>query len=426
MAEPNPFSSLLPTTQNLDLQRRAEFAQDPGDSFWARQAGRAGLDTRRALLEQGIALSPQDERALSTDRIMGGAQKRLAEMVKDGSLDPLDAQEQVINETMQAFMQAGDYTAAQSMLPSLNQIRTYREELNKLRSEQIENVAQAEQAVAGGRLSDTRGRVLEAESPSRIQLNIARAGQADRSPAARAGSVAGGGGGVLKSEQADVRALGQGTMNLFERLADLSTIMQVAPGAASISGQAVNTGGQFLKGIHNFLAGKGSVSASDIESLDAEQQRIVERNMQSGRAQRVAQAQSLGMTVTQYESLVVETAYALARVNDPGGRLSNNDFDYALKQLGAVQDAESAKAAFAAIAQRAYGNYKNRMKTYEPGVAEELYGTMTQNIEAGWKTFESAWGGKTIKDAAKGGKGGSVVADRPAHIQQILDAAGVK
>src|SRR5207344_222952 len=70
-----------------------------------------------------------------TQQIMGRSQTMMSELVKNGELDPLDAQERAIRSAMSDFMSVGDYQAAQGLLPGLNQIRTYRAELGKLKAE---------------------------------------------------------------------------------------------------------------------------------------------------------------------------------------------------------------------------------------------------------------------------------------------------
>lgn len=420
---PNPFGALINTPEVLDLRRRAEFAQQTtGMDFWAQEAGRAGLNLRRGLLEQGLAISPEDERSLQTQHIMKASQQRLAALVQSGEVTPMDAQEKVITETMAAFMKAGDYQAAQSLLPGLNQIRTYRLEQEKLRTESVENLATAGKETAAASLSNTQSVVAAARAPGQIAADTALANQRnadarlkDRTdPNIRAGGKGGAGPvmGLTNKDQEEIRANQAGVLNLFARMDDLSTIMNEAPQAASAVGGVVNTAGQYLKGVHTFLVGKGAVTSGDLSGLTEAQKAIVARNNFDNRTAMARQAASLGMNVTRYQSLVVETAYALARVNDPGGRLSNNDFDYAMKQLGAVQDPASAKAAFAAIASRAYQNVKNRMKVYNEATIDEYFRPGLNEIEEAYADFNSKWG----TDGQGSGDTGI-----PADVQAILD-----
>ena len=104
MAEPNPFAGLIPSPDNLTARRELEFAeQSKGQSFWAQEAGRSGLKARQEAMRQGIAMGPEDARAIAAQNIMAGAQKRLADLVRSGTVDPLDAQEVAISEAKSAL-----------------------------------------------------------------------------------------------------------------------------------------------------------------------------------------------------------------------------------------------------------------------------------------------------------------------------------
>jgi hypothetical protein len=106
----------------------------------------------------------------------------------------------------------------------------------------------------------------------------------------------------------------------------------------------------------------------------------------------------MGMkNITAYNSAVIDTAYAMARAMDPGGRLSNNDFAFALEALGAVQDAVSAKAAFAAIAERAYKRYKATIKAEGTAEMKHLFPEQMVNIEESYKQFHDRWGGSRVR-----------------------------
>lgn len=428
MADQNPFAAIFQTPEMLDARRRYEFAeQSKGQDFWVKAAGMQGLDLRRDLLAKGIGLGPEDRRALQTQEIMGRAQRNLAEMIKNGDLDPLDAQEEVIRRAMGDFMTMGDYQSAQGLLPGLNQIRDYKLNLEKLRSEGVENRASAFKSTAEGQ------RAL-AVTPSEIQKNqseslenVAQAGQAEAygrqadagayrnraqgdlynrtDPNLRA-SGSKDGGAVTPQEAARVRQQGSGALNLFDRMADLSTFYQKAPIVASKTAAGENIGFQYLQGFWNSLKRSGGsvggfegLSDSAADGAGGQSPKAIVRQHSD---EIVATAKKLGFRdITQFESLVIDAAYALARANDPGGRLSNNDFTFALQSLGAVQDQQSALKAFRALAKRGYDNFKNLKKTYQPEAWNDNFSNMESEVEAGFKNFEATYGSSDVKDVQK-------------------------
>lgn len=135
MPENNPFGYLLQTPEIVNALRRAEFEkQSEGQDFWSQAAGRQGLSAREAMIASGRGLNPEDIRALKTQEILGRSQKSLAEAVQSG-MDPLRAQETAISGAMREFMAAGDYQAAQGLIPHLNTVRTYLDEQAKLQAE---------------------------------------------------------------------------------------------------------------------------------------------------------------------------------------------------------------------------------------------------------------------------------------------------
>ncbi len=416
MAETNPFQYLLQTPDVLRAQRQQRFdAENPvdGSDFWVRQMGAAGLQMRQNLVEQGKWLNADDRKALVTQGVMANAQKNIADMVKSGKMDPMDAQELAVKQAMSEFMALGDFRSAQSLLPGLNSIRQYREELSKLKSETAENQAQTvesesktienlTQADRIGKLlpseiSENKGQTAQAEAAAR--MNDAHARLYDRTdPNIRA---AGAGGGsarkILPSRQAELTEGFAATMGVFDSLNELSLFMEQVPEAASAPGKVVNTAAQYVSGMHNFLAQRGTTEKDVFKNLTEDQQALARKGM----AQRAKNAASLGMNVTAYNSAVIDTAYAMARAMDPGGRLSNNDFAYALEALGAVQDARSAKAAFAAIARRAYTRYKNTVKGEGTKEISELFPEQMGSIEGDYAEFEKRWGGAHIIEADK-------------------------
>lgn len=408
MAEQNPFASLVMTPENLSLMRQVRFDdENKGENFWVRSAGRAGLEMRQSLLNRGIALGPEDKRAIDTQAIMAGAQKRLADLVKTGSVDPLDAQETVITETMSAFMQAGDYQAAQSLLPGLNQIRTYRGEMDKLRSESEENRAQAYSAtsagdvryartpaqidadrarakasLAAGRASDARARLADRTDPN---LRKGRSGSGEDAPSLSAAA-----------EREHQQAIA-GTLTLFDTMNDLIQIVEQSPAALSAGAGVQTDASRYIRGFQEYLQQRGS-SVGGFQSLSSDPAATVEGNISPkelvarNRARIDATAKSLGVDRTLFESTVIDAAYALARANDPGGRLSNNDFDFSLRMLGAVQDPASARASFANLARRTIEKHRARMRSIGSKNKSTYFSEQDADVEGTYASFEKRYG----------------------------------
>lgn len=429
MAESNPFEALLMTPENLSLMRQAQFnAENQGENFWVRSAGRAGLEARNALLQRGIALGPEDQRALTTQAIMQGSQKRLADLVKTGKLDPMTAQEQVITETMSAFMQAGDYAAAQSLLPGLNQIRTYRAEIDKLRSEEAENKAQAYSATATGDVRYLRADAqIEADEALAEQRRAAgRASDAtarlrDRTDPNR--SRGGGGKGEGPSLSAAAEREQQqgiaGTLNLFNTMNDLIQIVEQFPFVTSKAAGVHTDIQQTFTGINNYFASTGKGAKEwDIVSL-SDDPKDARGGAQSPRAIAISKeaqirqkAAKLGVPVTVFRSAVINAAYALARANDPGGRLSNNDFDFAMQMLGAVEDPAAARASFANLARQAHAAHKARMRSIGSKNVEKFFSEQDADVDATYKAFTERYGKLgTPEGAPKPDKDGWIVID---------------
>jgi len=423
----NPFDSLRPLTPGgLERQRTADMlALQPNASFWVREAGLSGIKARRRLADKGIAVTPEDQRAITTQEIMAGAQKRLADLVKSGGLDPMDAQEQAIKETMQAFMQAGDFEAAQGLLPGLNQIRTYKDEQNKLRSETAENLAQGQQALSAADLSDERATDLVEKRPSAIRLNEARAGYYDRMPQPRAPGKGDEEGPTMSERaQTDGMEVLRSTFTVYDTMHDLLQLVTQSPGVMS-GAAGVQAGIQNkMQGLANYFSSKGgniggfeNLSTSPDDSRDS-----------GGKSPKLIAAQSrqktykladrLNVDRTLFESMVINAAYSIARANDPGGRLSNNDFDYALQMLGAVDDPAAAKAAFANLARQTKDKYTSWVRSIGSKNAQTYFSEQIADAAASYNAFEELWGqlGETPKKAAES----SFAGQRPADIDEIL------
>lgn len=435
MAEPlNPFDSLRPLTPGgLERQRTADMlALQPNASFWVREAGLSGIRARRRLADRGIAVTPEDQRAIATQEIMAGAQKRLAELVKTGGLDPMDAQEQAIKETMQAFMQAGDFEAAQGLLPGLNQIRTYKDEQNKLRSEAAENLAQGQQALSAAALSDERTADIFTQRPGKMantaaqtQERLAHARYWDRMPQAKAPGKGDGEGPTMSEKaQSDGMEVLRSTFTVYDTMHDLLQLVTQTPGVMS-GAAGVQAGIQNrLAGLDAYFKSKGSniggfeslsTNPDDARASDGKSPKLIAAQK---RQQVYKVADRLNVDRTLFESMVINAAYSIARANDPGGRLSNNDFDYALQMLGAVDDPVAAKAAFANLARQTKDKYTAWVRSIGKKNAETYFADQIADANASYEAFEALWG--QLGEAPKKISPSNVAGQRPADIEEIL------
>jgi hypothetical protein len=357
-------------------------------------------------------MSPEDKRAAGVQGVLQNAQKQLAEMVKSGDIDPMDAQEVAVGNAIQDFMAMGDYQSAQALVPQLNQVRQYKAELGKLYSETAENQADQVNALSQAGKYQTEAGAIETKLPfetanlsAQAGANEALARQRDADarlkdrttdPNRAKGSDPASLSAIVdkygKAELAKAREAQSATLGGFSALHELSLHMDQHPEVASLAGKGVAGAGQYVVGAMNFLQRKGTAEANVYDKLTDEQKELA----QKGRAQRALNAKKMGLLqgVNTYNSLVIDTAYAMARAMDPGGRLSNNDFAFALEALGAVQDAESAKAAFAAIEARMYRRHKDRMIPYGSD-AEVLFPALSE-IESRHAEFEKRWGGSRV------------------------------
>jgi hypothetical protein len=422
MAEPNPFSALIPTPDNLSLRREMEFAeQSKGQSFWAQEAGRSGIKARADAMRQGVAMGPEDARAISAQNIMAGAQKRLAELVRSGTVDPLDAQEIAINEAMSGFMAAGDYESARSLLPGLNQIRMYRDEQAKLHAETRAQNASAYQSNMGGAKSATEAAAVATKLPYETDKLAAETVANQGSAAERFANArlrdrtdpnirSGGSGGDRDSDlslkaKADHQEAIAGTLTLMDTMSDLLDIVEQSPASLSAGASGHNVAAQYLSGISNYFQQKGGsfggFSGLSTDPKDGAEGVSPAAIAAKNRTKVNALAQTLAVDRTLLESVIIDAAYALARANDPGGRLSNNDFDQAIKMLGAVQDPASARAAFLNNARRAYDKHQNRMKSIGSATAKRFFEEPMAEVDKTYEALSNRFGVVTKSGATQ-------------------------
>lgn len=454
----NPFAGLnvvlpedLRAKREYEARTRIDKAFSGATGYWVKEASEYGLNLRDRLNEVRGFVSPEDRRAAYTKGIMQNAAQAAERKIQFDGMDPMDAQESAVSQAMADLMHEGDYAGAQSLLPSLNKIRSYKAEMGKLKADTY-------QSQMAGYKDESTGDTTYAKSPYEIRKLIEEAGYSkagqteryanayeaerhgkywDRMPADGAGA-----GGqklaITPSEQGKFRESVSATRGVITKLRDLSNIMETSPATPGMAAAGVTTVGQYFTGAANYFKGAG-MSFGGYQSLSSDPRSAVGSNGKDTSEKALVDSHSkeiwasyqaaggqnsLGMDVVQYKSLIIDAAYALARANDPGGRLSDNDFNFALQTLGAVQNPEQAKGAFAALAERAYEslnfkrqNYGDQAVAFAPGL------TM---LDEEYKSFKDQFGGSSFRgealEARRGGRGGS--GSSGAYQAPALSAAG--
>lgn len=420
----NPFAvmaGIAGREAELESEAEARAALTP-DKFFVNMAAESGTTLRKRLLRQGIAMSPEDRMALRQQAVFNDMSREQGELVRAGA-DPMVAQELAINSAIASFLENGDWESAQSLLPGLSALQKQREELRKISAAGYKDEAAGDKAVVEteiARLVEARNRAKEPKVIEKLDAEIerlrAQAGYYGRMP--RAGSdstpAAGMEGGELaaklwgKAKAEEHQAMMGGAFALYRSMEELSRFYdnpQLAAAATTL-GKGQSILGQYMSGALQYV--KSYTPSNYMIDRTKEQTNVGELiagfrsdPATAAQARRLfPDAPSLQAAVTQYESLVINAAYAMARAADPGGRLSDNDFQFALQQLGAVQDPESAKLAFAAIANRGYNKIRDTFQGFNSNDIQRAYGEQLGRLEERRREFESRRGVGTVQNTA--------------------------
>jgi hypothetical protein len=101
-------------------------------------------------------------------------------------------------------------------------------------------------------------------------------------------------------------------------------------------------------------------------------------------------AKDLNITMAEFNSMVIDLAFSLARANDPGGRLSNNDFDFSLMMLGAnAENPEAVKAVLQQVASYVHAKPSN-WRRMDKAVAAHFADPLAV-IDEEWEALSSRW-----------------------------------
>lgn len=357
------------------------------------QASQAGTNFRKQMLDRGIGMSSADRKALRQQSVLKEVAEVEAQNITDG-MDPLDAKEASLRKAMSTLLSNGDVDAANSLMPALYALQSQREQLNKLKAETYKNEAAGDKDVIDAkiaRLKEIRDSGKYPHEIEKIEAEIARleadARRLDRMPVVKPGA------GELGPSEFAAKVYGKatarehqnmigGAFGLYRTMEELSRWYDSPDRAraASEAGAWTNEGGQLLSGFMEFVKGSTPTDWASRRTIEGSVVgELVDEEAQKPEFKQMAA--SLGMSVTQYKSLVINAAYAMARAADPGGRLSDNDFHFAVQQLGAVRDPDSAKAAFAAIAERGYQRVYEYLDGYNSEDIQRAYSEQLGRLE---------------------------------------------
>lgn len=335
----NAFEALL-TPETLQARRMAELqmvnAREP--NFWVQQANRTGADIRKTLREHGIGLTKRDKQAAYNQAILQQAAQSAAAMVKDG-MDPNEARSRVLENAAREFLANGNYQEADELLGQVDQIRQMQAERAKLLSTAANQASMAEnrpESTAAGttraQAAATTAAAREALVPSQQNLNRASADLKDRTDPNLRGSGGSAGADINKSQVAKVRDTMVGWLGYSEKAEQIANILARAPRTGTKTAGLLTP---ILQEISS-LAGVTPASTAQVLARQPEDSKAAYSAV-AGEIKRTADR--LGVNFSLFNSLVIDLAYARARINDPGGRISDKDFKAALDAIGASGDA---------------------------------------------------------------------------------------
>jgi hypothetical protein len=392
----NPFAGIL-TSQSLQERELQNAYAQAGDNRYLGQMNASMLQLRNALMQRGmIQPTPEMQKAQRNDAILQGVSKKFGEDVQNGRVDEDEAMGSMLESAMTEFLSAGDYESATVIAKQLMEKRAEQAELDKLR----------------GEIKKTKYEIDEklpsevAENESTVAANEARADLYRRTNPNLRGSGGGQGGTTNKSDYGKFRENGAAVASTVQKLGDLVELYQRAPGIASDPGKVLGVVQEGVKGAKAlFFTDPANAYAVPIE------QAFLRDN--AGRLQKAAQALNVDQALL--GSLVTETAYTMAKAYD--SRISNADFENALKMLGSVKDPRAAKAAFTDMAFRLRRDFKNKAGS-NPDFSGE---PVIQMVEDEYNDFLELATGKPRKNSVDSRAPKAKEPEAPAQQKSVAD-----
>ena len=326
----NPFESLATPDSVAASRLAAADAAYADQPIYTQMAGQAGARFNNAMTSAGM-LTDEDRKAQHTNQVMTDAQSKYSEYIKDGSMTPDDAQAAVLEDAIKQFSGAGNWEQAIALTQPLNALRTQAAERAKLRAEatnleskpdakaidqqiatlRIEADYQAKSnalEVAAQRADTAMSRAQAQNELNRLQAELLQ-WKLDHPPTP-------GGNAMANAIRKGGEKLNENVTSAAESanlMADLREQIAANPQAATLTGNLVT---QIMK---YGSAARATVNSSGWDAgktIEGSQSSVWLRNNVANEKQR---------------ALVVSLAYAFARSNDPGGRLSNQDLEQAMR-----------------------------------------------------------------------------------------------
>jgi hypothetical protein len=377
----NPFGALV-TPEVLSAQRRAQFDQEyQGQNPWVKLAAEAGFNMREMDRARGIGLTAEDRKAQRNQQIMKQSQSQYEQALKAGKTAD-EAQADVLEAAIREFAKNGEWEQALAMTQPLNALKEQALERRKLKAEaeNIESKPEAKAldqelaAIKAQQAYDAKLQQLEvarqnaqtAQDRLDVQMAIAELQNQRaldkleaKANAPEKESVAQW---KARKETNESLAAASDSANL---MADLRTMIKRSPGALSMTGEFATRLGTYSTSAKALL----NRSGWDPDELKG-----------GGKA---SEWVKLNVDNASQRALVVQLAYAFARANDPGGRLSNQD----LEQAKAVVSGEGNPEARLAVLDGAFSGLA-RSTTSKLGAALDMDTKIGDNSRNRW--IESA------------------------------------
>lgn len=333
MAGENPFGALV-TPEVLSAQRRAQFDQEyQGQNPWVKLAAEAGFNMREQDRARGIGLTAEDQKARRNQEIMKASQAKYEGAISSGSTAD-EAQAQVLEEAIREFAKNGEWEQALSMTQPLNALKEQALERRKLKAE-AENLESKPEAKAldqelaqikAQQQYDTKMQQLAIMQQNaqtaqdrlgltmqiaQMQMDMAQAkldAKAAEGPKETAAQW------KARRETNNAVASAAEAANL---MADLRTLVKQNPGGLTATGDFATK-----------MAAYGTSAKAALQRDGWNPDRLKDAT-QDG-PQTASEWVKLNVSNVKQKALVTQLAYAFARSNDPGGRLSNQDLELAL------------------------------------------------------------------------------------------------
>lgn len=361
-----PFDGLL-TSDALKAKRFQEVmamaGPDPNRQMFAKNL----FNFQERLREGGVGLTKDDMKARRNDSILQSASSSMNARIKEGQADPQTAMRSTLEEAFQQMLMAGDSESAAILAPKIFALRAQDQELEKLKAETTYIQARPEIENAKAETAQARAEAAAARLDAQNAKDNAMAGYYGRMP--KDGGP--GKGNTTSNGFTKFRSQGGSVVGLLNQLGDLYDIYIATPGVASQPATAISAISDSVKGARELVAPENKAYNFDLATTLSSQNSSKIEGL----------AKSLNVDRGLLESTVIDTAYTLARARDPGGRISNADFDNALRLLGAAKDPARAKAVLLDLGRRTSRDFQNQANANPDFAGEPVVGQVQDAYE---------------------------------------------